>query len=209
MEITYFGHSCFLLQYNESRLLIDPGNKENSKIKGNIIYSTHHHWDHTAGITDFLQLNEPYGILIANKQVTKNYSKWEDRVITVKHGEEITQGGWNLKFIEGKHGFFRGVINLGIIVKTPSFSFGHLGDSVSFERFANEKIDMLAVPIGSVFAASPKGAIKELEKFNQLPSAVVPMHWLWRRPKGFCRNLSKKFPQINCIIPKKNKIISY
>ena len=209
VEITYLGHASFLLEYNESRLLIDPGNKQNSRTEGNIVYSTHYHWDHTAGINDFLKINEPNAVLIANKQVTKDYSKWGDRVITVEDGDKLTRGEWELKFIKGRHGFFRGVNNLGIIVKTPSISFGHLGDSISFEGFINEQIDALAIPIGGIFAASPKGAIKELEKFNQLPKSVIPMHWLWRRPTGFCKKLTRKFPDTKCIIPKKNEKILY
>ncbi|MFX0149768.1 MAG: hypothetical protein ACFFAJ_03205 [Candidatus Hodarchaeota archaeon] len=100
-------------------------------------------------------------------------------------------------------------MNIGIIVHSPSFSFGHLGDSVSFEGFVAKKIDMLAVPIAGMMTASPKRAIKELETFNQPLPLIVPMHWFWRSPKGFCRKITAKFPTAKCIIPKTGEIIAY
>ena len=53
------GHSCFLLEYNESKLLIDPGKKHHSETDGDIVYSTHYHYDHTSGIERFLEKNSP------------------------------------------------------------------------------------------------------------------------------------------------------
>lgn len=208
VSVTYLGHSAFLLEHNNSKLLIDPNKKEHSKIECDIIYATHHHFDHTAGIDAFLELNSPSGVLISNIQVTKRFSKFEDQVITIKEGESLKRGDWELKFISGKHGFFWGVDNIGVVVKTPSFTFGHLGDSVDFSGFANLDLDMLAVPIGSMFAASPKGAFKELKKFTKSLPIVVPMHWLWRSPKRFCKRLTKEFPGTKCIVPKNGELIS-
>jgi L-ascorbate metabolism protein UlaG (beta-lactamase superfamily) len=209
-SITYFGQSCFLLEYNNSKLLIDPRKKSHSQIEGDILYATHHHMDHTAGIDLFLEINTSSGVLISNIQVTKKYSQSGKQVITIKAGEKLKRGVWDLEFISGKHGFFRGVDNIGIVVKTPSFTFGHLGDSINFDGFANlEGLDMLAVPIGSMFAASPKGALKELEKFTKPLPIIVPMHWLWRNPKGFCKKLTKEFPNAKCIVPKNGEKISY
>ena len=107
------------------------------------------------------------------------------------------------------HGLFCSEKNIGIIIHTPELSFGHLGDAVSFEGFKDKKVDILAVPIVGIFTASPKGAIKELEKFKQPLPIIVPMHWLFRRPKSFCKKLKKRFPEVECIVPRDNTIISY
>ncbi len=211
VTVIYLGHSCFLLEYQKSKLLIDPRSKSHSQIEGDIIYATHRHMDHTAGIDTFLEINDPKAVLISNIQVTKKFSQFGDQIITIQDGESLKKGVWELKFIRGKHGLFvfRGVENIGIVVKTPSFTFAHLGDSVNFEGFVNLDIDMLAVPIGSMFAASPKGAIKELKKFKKPLPTIIPMHWLWRNPRGFCNNLTKEFPEVKCIVPKKGEKISY
>jgi len=209
VSLTYFGHSCFLLEYQNSKLLIDPRKKSHSQFEGDIVYATHNHMDHTAGIERFLKINAPSGVLISNTQVTKKYSPFGDRIITIYDGESLKKGVWELEFVFGKHGFFRGVENVGIVVKTPSFTFGHLGDSINFGGFVNLDLDMLSVPIGSIFTASPKGAIKELKKFTKPLPTIIPMHWLWRNPRGFCKNLTKEFPEVKCIVPKKGEIISY
>lgn len=210
VTVTYLGHSCFLLEYQKSKLLIDPRNKKiHGQIKGDIIYATHKHMDHTAGIDKFLRINAPSAVLIGNEQVTNKYSQFGDQTITIKDGESLKKGVWELSFVSGKHGFFRGVENIGIVVKTPSFIFGHLGDSVNFEGFSNLDLDMLAVPICSIFTASPKGAIKELKKFKKPLPTIIPMHWLIRNPKGFCRNLKKEIPQAECIVPKTDGKIFY
>jgi L-ascorbate metabolism protein UlaG (beta-lactamase superfamily) len=207
--ITYFGQSCFLLEYNSSKILIDPGNKANGRMKGDIVYATHRHVDHTAEINEFLDFNEETTILIGNKQVTKNYIKWGGRVITIEDGETMTFENFELEFIRARHGLFRGETNLGIIISFPSFKFGHLGDGVSFSGFARKKVDMLAVPIAGIVTASPKRAIKELAKFENPLPIIVPMHWLFRSTKGFCKKLTKTFPQTKCIIPNKGEILSY
>ena len=207
--ITFLGHSCFLLEYDGSKLLIDPGKKHHSEIDGDIVYSTHYHYDHTSGIEKFLKKNTPNSVLIANEQVTQKYSKFEDQIMTINDGETIKRGIWEFSFISGRHGFFRGVNNIGIVVRTPSLTFGHLGDSVNFSGFSQVDVDILAVPIGSMFAASPKGAIKELQEFKKPLPIIIPMHWLWRSPRGFCKKFKKAFPDARCIIPQDGEKISY
>ncbi|MHA2389120.1 MAG: MBL fold metallo-hydrolase [Candidatus Hodarchaeales archaeon] len=207
--ITYLGQSCFLLDFVSSKILIDPGNKANGRMKGDIVYATHRHVDHTAGINEFLEFNEESTILIGNKQVTKNYVKWGDRVKTIEDGETMSFDNFDLEFISARHGLFRGEKNIGIIISFPSFKFGHLGDGVSFNGFADKKVDMLAVPIAGIVTASPKRAIRELSKFEEPPPIIVPIHWLFRSTKGFCKKLGKRFPQTKCLIPKKGEILSY
>jgi L-ascorbate metabolism protein UlaG (beta-lactamase superfamily) len=207
--ITYFGTSCFLLEFESLKILVDPGKKGLGRKKGDIVYATHRHFDHTRGIEEFLRYNDESSILISNEQVTQNYVNWGDRVKTIEENETLLLGELTLEFISAKHGMFKGEKNLGIIIRSSDFQFGHLGDGVSFGGFASKKVDILAVPIGGFFTASPKGVINELAKFENPPSTIVPMHWLLRSPKGFCKKISKAYPQMNCIIPKKGEAISY
>jgi hypothetical protein len=140
--------------------------------------------------------------------VAKNFlSKWEDRIIQVEPGEEIQHSVWTLRFIKGHHGLFSGVQNTGVIVQTSNLTFGHVGDSVDFRGFYQEKIDYLAIPICGLFAASPKIALKELGNFKQLLPTIITMHWLWRNPRGFCRRLSAIYPNSRCIVPKNGELV--
>jgi L-ascorbate metabolism protein UlaG (beta-lactamase superfamily) len=174
--ITYLGQSCFLLEFQSTKLLLDPGKTSLGRLTADIVYATHRHFDHTRGIEEFLDFNEA-SILISNEQVTTSYSKWGDRVKTIKDGDTYDTSDYQLEFIAARHGLFRGEINLGIIVRTPSFSFGHLGDGVAFEGFYDKKLTMLAVPIAGILTASPKGAINELKNFKHPLPFIIPMHW--------------------------------
>ena len=208
MKITYLGHAGFMLQENSSILLIDPGKKESVDISGDIVFVTHSHFDHTRGVELFLKRN-PEAVFICNQQVADRFEKWRERIVIADPGEKMQQGIWNLRFIKGRHGLFSKEQNTGVIIKTQSLSFGHAGDSVDFQGFSREKIDILAVPICGLFAASPKRALKELEAFSQPLPIVIPMHWLLRSPSGFCKKLKTKFPNSQCIVPKDGEIINF
>ena len=50
-----------------------------------------------------------------------------------------------------------------------------------FQGFSQEKMDILAIPISGLFAASPKRALNELKSFSQPLPIIIPMHWLLRK----------------------------
>ena len=60
MLITYYGHSCFLIEINGKKLLFDPFITPNPlaksidvlKIKADFILVSHGHNDHTADLVD-------------------------------------------------------------------------------------------------------------------------------------------------------------
>ncbi len=207
-SITFLGHSCFLLQYQGSTLLIDPQNKSMGQQPGDIVYCTHRHFDHTGGVNAFLEENAE-AILIGNPQVAEKFAHWEDRVTTVNHWDVMVHKPWAFEFLQTPHGLFKGTMNLGVIVRTLNFAFGHMGDAVRFNGFAQTKHDILAVPIAGGFTASPKRAVEELKHFEVPLPTVVPMHWLLRSPKGFCKRLTTEVPEARCIIPQKGQLLSF
>ncbi len=112
------------------------------------------------------------------------------------------KGTWKFKFVKGHHGLFSGVQNTGVIIRSESLIFGHAGDSVDFWGFSQENLNFFAIPIGGVFTASPKRALKGLKSFSQPLPIIIPMHWLLRSPRGFCKRFKTVFPEERCIIPK-------
>ncbi|MHA2427851.1 MAG: MBL fold metallo-hydrolase [Candidatus Hermodarchaeia archaeon] len=201
--ITYLGQSGFLLQYQDSSLLIDPQNKSAGDRKGNIVYCTHDHPDHVGGVNVFMKQN-PVAFLMGSIQVAKKFRKWTHRTVVVRSGEFVQQGPWNLSFIKEPHGFYKNKMNLGVIVRADDFTFGHVGDAVQFEGFTKAKLDVLAVPIFGGFTASPKQAIEELKKFDRPLPTIIPMHWVLRSPSGFCKRFKTEFPDATCIVPQKS-----
>jgi len=69
LTITYFGMSCFLLDLQTMKILIDPGKKSLGRIRADFVYATHRHFDHTRGFNEFLEFNDASYILIYNEQV--------------------------------------------------------------------------------------------------------------------------------------------
>ncbi len=170
--------------------------------------ATHQHPDHTGGVNKFLERN-PEAIFICNQQVADRFEKWRKRIVLAVPGEEVVQGSWTLRFLKGRHGFFSGIQNNGVIIQNASLSFGHTGDTVDFQGFTQEKIDIFAIPICGLFAASPKRALKELKSFSQPLPIIIPMHWLLRSPSGFCKKLKTVFPNSHCIVPKDGETINF
>ena len=206
LKVRFLGQSGFHLTVNGSGLLIDPGDKSSGDVEGELVYCTHEHMDHTGGIATFMERN-PEAILVANHQVAEMFKQYSNRTIIVENGGLYSHGPWDLRFIKGEHGVFKGCINLGVIIRTSDYSFGHCGDTVTFKGFYNADLKALAIPIAGVMTASPSRALTEIEKFDKPLPAIIPMHWVIRNPQTFCRKLTKKMPGTRCIIPKKGEIV--
>ncbi|MHA2238117.1 MAG: MBL fold metallo-hydrolase [Candidatus Hodarchaeales archaeon] len=207
MKITYIKQSGFIIQEGASTLYIDPNEKNLKGKAGDITYCTHEHVDHTTGVKSFLA-SDPDTLLITNNAVAKKFSQFKNQIIVISPNEELTEGVWNMHFLSEPHGIFSNVKNIGIIVTSSSLSFGHPGDAAQLQNFAKEQMDILAVPIGGLFTASPKKVINELVNFSKIP-IIIPMHWLLRNPKGFCKQLIAKFPESICIVPQNGTEIEF
>jgi L-ascorbate metabolism protein UlaG (beta-lactamase superfamily) len=204
LRITFCGQSGFRLQLGSSTMIIDPGNRRAGDTSGQLVYCTHSHFDHTGGVEAFLERNSE-AILVGNEQIAHKFKKWNERVITVIPGETFEHDPWRLEFIECRHGLFRNVLNVGVVVRTPNTSFGHVGDAITFQGFYGANLDILAHPISGMFAASPKRAISELKQFARPLPVLIIMHWLWRNPKKFCKELEMAIPDTRCIVPVENE----
>jgi L-ascorbate metabolism protein UlaG (beta-lactamase superfamily) len=199
-RITYLGQSGFFIETPDLKLLIDPVNKKAGDLDGDVVYSTHNHFDHVGGVKTFLERNQD-ALLIGNEQVSAKFTQFGDRVKTVSDGDTFDLEPMSLTFTKLKHGVFSGVYNLAVEVQIGSFTFAHCGDAVSFEGFPTSSVDILAIPISGAFASSPKKALKMIMNLTEPLPIVVPMHWLMRNPQSFCKKLRETRPEINCIVP--------
>jgi len=188
--------------------VLDPGEKIDPSIPIDIIYATHDHFDHVNGIKPILKMN-PGAMLIGNSQVIKKFKHLTENLQIVESEKSIELKSWRLSFFKCRHGIFSNVKNLGVIVENFGFKFGHVGDAVEFKAFYQKNLDILALPISGFFAASPIRVVRELNEFNTIPKTIIPMHWLFRRPKKFCQKLIKKFPDTRCIIPEKGRKLKF
>jgi len=203
-RITFLGQSGFLLETSDFTLLIDPTNKKSGDYSGDLVYCTHEHMDHVGGVEVFMERN-PQAILLGSENVTKKFSIYGDRTVTCEDGGTFEKSQWHLEFKRLRHGFFKGVINLGIVVTLGEFGFAHCGDAVSFDGFPTSPVNVLAVPIGGGFAAGPRKALNFIQQLSEPLPTIVPMHWVFRNPRGFCKKVTETVPNANCIVPTKGE----
>ncbi|MGY5863432.1 MAG: MBL fold metallo-hydrolase [Candidatus Thorarchaeota archaeon] len=205
-KITYFGQSCFYIETSDANILLDPQNKKSGNLEGDLIYCTHKHFDHIGGVATFLGQNED-AILVGNEQVTSSFPKFGDRAKTVKDGGTFEFKSITLSFTKLRHGIFKGMNNLAVEIQIGDFTFAHCGDAVSFDGFPTSSVNVLAVPIGGAFVASPKKALSLIQSLSEPLPIVVPMHWLIRSPAGFCKKLKATVPNANCVVPVKGECL--
>ena len=199
-KITYLGQSGFYIETPEIKLLIDPSNKRSGDFEGDLVYSTHNHFDHIGGVKTFLTRNSN-AVLIGNEQVTGKFTQFAEQVKTVSGGESYEHKSCYFTFTKLDHGLFKGFINLAVEVHIGDFTFAHCGDAVSFTGFPTSTVDVLAIPIGGAFTANPKKALDMILNLPDPIPTIVPMHWLLRSPDGFCKTLHNARPNVNCIVP--------
>jgi len=139
--------------------------------------------------------------LIGNEQVTGKFSRFGEQVRTVGDGESYEHKSSSFTFAKLEHGLFKGFYNLAVEVHIGDFTFAHCGDAVSFTGFPTSTVDVLAIPIGGAFTATPKKALDMILNLPDPLPTIVPMHWLLRSPEGFCKTLHNARPHVDCIVP--------
>jgi L-ascorbate metabolism protein UlaG (beta-lactamase superfamily) len=176
MKLTYFGHSCFLVETSGLRLLFDPfitpnplaGDIDISKIKADYILVSHGHSDH---IADCIPLAQSTGAMVI--------SSWEIYEWLGKQGltnlHPMNTGGKRMfdsiqvKCVAAQHssglpdGSYGGN-PMGFIVTSDEGSFYYSGDTgltLDMQLIPRwTKLDFVVLPIGDNFTMDVDDAIE-------------------------------------------------
>jgi len=168
MKLTYFGHSCFLVQAQDgTKIILDPyrSGAYDGAVKygpvgeaADVVVASHEHDDH--GACDTVPGNpriyvHPDHITIGNVTITGIHVAHDD-----KGGRE-----------RGKNTLI--VIDDGDLRLAHLGDLGHILDEAAVEALG--RIDVLLVPVGGFFTIDHKQAAQVVEAVN--PRVVIPMHY--------------------------------
>ena len=191
MKLTYFGHSCFLLETAKARLIFDPFLNENplSPIKAasvdcDYVLLSHGHDDHSG---DALEIAQRCGAtIVANFEIAEYFAAKGAKTHGMNPG-----GGFNFPFgrvkltlahhtssLEaGLHPIYLGV-PCGILVQADDKMLYHAGDTALFldmQLICRAVIDVALLPIGDNFTMGPEDAVTALDFLK--PKVAVPIHY--------------------------------
>lgn len=202
MNITKYPQSCFILEKNGQRIIIDPGNFVAEKYKIDDlpevegILITHRHADHL--YPPLVQALSRGGTVpvIANQDVAELLG---DGIVTniVRDGEELGVAGFTVKAYERPHVLMpdgsEGPQNTGFMVDDTFF---HGGDTADVNGISAK---VAAIPIAGP-DISPRDAFRMAQEIN--PEIVIPMHYnYFIADPAFFSQLAKTYEANYVMIP--------
>lgn len=192
MYIQFLGHSCFYIEENNFKALIDPFIKNNPESKISTtdfhdlthIFVTHGHGDHLGDTIEIAKKN--------NATVITNYeiSCFLEKKGILTHPMHI---GGRTKFdfgkvkmtpalhgsgIETENGMIYGGNPCGFIIEVNGKKIYHAGDTgltMDMKLLEIEKINVALLPIGGNFTMDIEDAIRAVTFIK--PEKVIPMHY--------------------------------
>jgi len=191
MELTYYGHSCFLVKINNERILFDPFIRPNElakgididEIKADYVVISHAHEDHTADAEYILKNTDAK--LISNWEIVTYYQK-----LGIKNVHPMNIGGqWvfrfgALKMVEAVHsssfpdGTYGGSA-AGFIITTDTANFYYSGDTalhLSMRLIGDfHNIDFAILPIGDNFTMNISEALIASDYVQT--DKIIPVHY--------------------------------
>jgi L-ascorbate metabolism protein UlaG (beta-lactamase superfamily) len=189
IKISWYSHACFLIETDQSRLLIDPfvsGNPLSTvkadAIETDYILVSHGHGDHLGDTLDIAKRTEATVISnyeiqtwLANQGIEKAHPQhigggfdypWGRVKLTIAHhGSALPDGSYGgnpcgfLLYIEGKKIY-------------------HACDTGLFydmKLIGEEGIDLAILPIGDNFTMGPDDALRAVKLIE--PEQVIPIHY--------------------------------
>lgn len=191
MRLTYYGHSCFLLETAKARLLFDPFLNDNpaSPVKAaavdcDYLLVSHGHDDHCG---DVLEIAKRCGAtVVANFEIAEYFSAKGAKTHGLNPG-----GGYNFHFGRVKLTIAHHTSSLeaglkpiylgvpcGILVQADGKTIYHAGDTAVFmdmQLIGRAGIDVALLPIGDNYTMGPEDAVLALDFLR--PKLAVPMHY--------------------------------
>ncbi len=178
MEIKYFGHACFRIQFESGfSIIIDPfsSNYPIPQTTADLIISSHEHGDHYN--PNFL--GKRVEVVVGTKGGGADWNLFEKKIGDIKI--------WNVPtYHDDAEGKKRGKNSITVI-DVEGMRLAHLGDLgiVLTEKEINliGKVDILLIPVGGYYTLPQEEALKVIRQLN--PKIAIPMHYKTEYTQGW------------------------
>lgn len=192
MNITFLGHSGFVLKEGSVTIAIDPFIKNNPvapkdiDINPEFILVSHGHGDHAGDALDIAKRSD--SMIISVYELANYYARQGVRTHAMHIGGSHDFGLFKVKLTQALHGNSSGSEHgpaeylgnpCGFLVTFGDTIIYHSGDTGLFSDMSligsMNNIDVALIPIGDNFTMGPQDAL-EAVKMLQCQS-VIPMHY--------------------------------
>lgn len=191
MRITYYGHACFLIELNNTRLLFDPFITPNElassvdikQIQADYIVLTHGHQDHVADV-EAIYKNTKATVVGTFEVVNWFADKGIENYHPMNIGGKKTFNFGSLKMVNAVHtssmpdGSYGGN-PAGYVLQTSEKTLYFAGDTaltLDMKLIAEEfKIDLAILPIGDNFTMGIEDAVRAADLVGT--SKIIGMHY--------------------------------
>lgn len=175
MQVTYYGHSCFLVELSGKKLLFDPFISPNplaksidlKSIQADYILVSHGHWDHTADLIELAK--QTNATVVSNFEITEWVKK---QGVSNVHPMNIG-GHWifdfgKIKCVNAVHssslpdGTYGGN-PMGFLIETDTFKMYYAGDTALHYDMKligdYKRMNLAFLPIGNNFTMGIDNAV--------------------------------------------------
>lgn len=175
MQVTYYGHSCFLVELSGKKLLFDPFISPNplaksidlKSIQADYILVSHGHWDHTADLIELAK--QTNATVVSNFEITEWVKK---QGVSNVHPMNIG-GHWifdfgKIKCVNAVHssslpdGTYGGN-PMGFLIETDNFKMYYAGDTALHYDMKligdYKRMNLAFLPIGNNFTMGIDNAV--------------------------------------------------
>ena len=192
MQITYYGHSCFLLENEGIKLLFDPfitpndlaKNIDIDAIRADYILLTHGHQDHVADVEQIWKKNKNATVISNFEVVSWFQSRGIEKAHPMNHGGRKKWDWGSVKMVNAVHssslpdGSYGGN-PAGFVIEWGNTTFYFAGDTaltLDMKLIAEEfKIDFAVLPIGDNFTMGIEDALKAADFVGT--KNIIGMHY--------------------------------